>query len=177
MPPQPEFSRPFALERLGAGREALRIEATAQECKALAARLGLVALEGLAAELSVEGNPTANLVIVRGRLQARVTETCVVTSEPFTQALEDSFEQIYSLTAGAPDEEEALADPDQPEPLPEGGLDLGEEVAQQLSLARDPYPRAPGAELPESARQGEAGPFAVLKNLAGRGSGGSETKN
>jgi len=28
--------------------------------------------------------------------------------------------------------------------MPEGGIDLGEAVAQQLAIALDPFPRAPG---------------------------------
>ncbi len=42
------------------------------------------------------------------------------------------------------------------------GTDLGEAVAQTLSLALDPHPRKPGAELDEAAlRAGEANPFAA----------------
>ena len=65
---------------------------------------------------------------------------------------------------------------DLPEPLPEGALDLGETVAQQLSLGLDPYPRAPGSEL-DSRWRGETGPpqgpFAGLAALkkASRSSG------
>ncbi len=58
-----------------------------------------------------------------------------------------------------------------PEPVGPGGIDLGEAVAQQLALALEPYPRAPGAALPEEpcARTGGAraaeGPFAALESL------------
>jgi hypothetical protein len=44
-------------------------------------------------------------------------------------------------------------------------------VAEQLALALDPYPRAPGAVLPEAAEAGTPGeakaesPFAVLESL------------
>ena len=37
---------------------------------------------------------------------------------------------------------------DPPEPIRAGRMELGELVAQHLSLALDPYPRKPGAELP-----------------------------
>jgi len=49
------------------------------------------------------------------------------------------------------------------EPLPAGILDIGEAVAQQLSLVLDPFPRAPGAT---AASPGEAlaSPFAALAN-------------
>jgi hypothetical protein len=60
-----------------------------------------------------------------------------------------------------PEEEEP------PEPVGPRGIDLGEAVAQQLALALDPYPRAPGAALPEDLRAetGAESPFAVLERL------------
>ena len=66
---------------------------------------------------------------------------------------------------------------DAPEPIEGGIIDLGEAVAQQLALALDPYPRAPGAAiLPEIgvnagaavARSPEPGPFAALAGIIGR---------
>ena len=51
-----------------------------------------------------------------------------------------------------------------PEPVGPQGIDLGEAVAQQLAIALDPYPRAPGAALPEEPRAA-GGPFAALKSL------------
>jgi hypothetical protein len=51
-----------------------------------------------------------------------------------------------------------------------GIADLGEALAQQLSLALDPYPRTPGAELPDEYRaDGASGPFAVLRKLRPNG--------
>jgi hypothetical protein len=44
-------------------------------------------------------------------------------------------------------------------------VDLGEAVAEQLALALDPYPRAPGAELPPEAVDPEAGAFGALAAL------------
>jgi len=55
--------------------------------------------------------------------------------------------------------------------LPAEGIDLGELVVQELAVALDPYPRAPGAEVPEAYRppevEEESGPFAALKVLKG----------
>jgi hypothetical protein len=42
-------------------------------------------------------------------------------------------------------------------------LDLGEAVAEQLALALDPYPRVPGAELPEIESDPQERPFAALR--------------
>jgi hypothetical protein len=60
--------------------------------------------------------------------------------------------------------------------LIDGEIDLGEAVAQQLAVALDPYPRAPGAAWPQ-ADTGDADiaaepvrrPFAALDALKKRG--------
>ena len=68
-------------------------------------------------------------------------------------------------------EEELMALLEQPEPLVDGQIDLGEVVAQFLAVAMDPYPRKDDAELPESIQSEEAAeadkpnPFAQLAGL------------
>ena len=65
---------------------------------------------------------------------------------------------------------------DEPEPIADGRIDLGEAVVQQLAIALDPYPRAPGAELPAQYSAEEANgsrddavtPFAALGRLRKR---------
>ena len=60
-------------------------------------------------------------------------------------------------------------DPDDIE-TEQGVADLGEALAQQLSLALDPYPRAPGASMPENAEDDAAhSPFAKLLRLKPQG--------
>ena len=55
------------------------------------------------------------------------------------------------------------------EPLDDGMIDIGEAVAQQLSLALDPFPRAPGAVLDEETDLSDGSPrespFAALAKL------------
>jgi uncharacterized metal-binding protein YceD (DUF177 family) len=55
------------------------------------------------------------------------------------------------------------------EPLDDGMIDIGEAVAQQLSLALDPFPRAPGATLEQEADLSDhsprESPFAALAKL------------
>ena len=38
---------------------------------------------------------------------------------------------------------------DPPEQIENGEIDLGETIVQYLGVAIDPYPRAPGAEIPQ----------------------------
>jgi len=161
-----EFSRPFALERLGAGRAEVALEASARECEALARRLDLPSVRSLRADVTVEAKPDLGLLVIEGQFQAVVEQVCVVTLMPFEEKIAETFKQHYRLGAAEDDEEEGdQLSPEAPEPLPEDGLDLGEEVTQQLSLALNPYPRSPGAELPEGASEPKASPFAALSSL------------
>ena len=71
------------------------------------------------------------------------------------------------------------ADPEALDEIPyaDGMLDLGEAAAEQLALALDPYPRAPGAALPEIADEAEAHrPFAALASLRRRTDARSRTQ-
>jgi hypothetical protein len=62
-------------------------------------------------------------------------------------------------------------DLDPPDPIIGGVIDLGQVVAEQLVLALDPFPRAPGAafDSPADAPAAEGtptpGPFAALAAL------------
>lgn len=167
--PQPEFSRPFALDKLGHAAVTEHLTARPDERAALARRFGLLALDRLEAELTVAWQGGGTLLALDGWLKAEAVQRCVVTLEPVPQKIEESLHLRFSRHLPAADEaEEEGLDPEAPEPLPPGGLDLGEEVAQALSLALDPYPRAPGATLPESSQAVEEGPFAKLKALKGK---------
>ncbi len=103
----------------------------------------------------------------------------MATLEPVSARLEEDFALLYDLDAAAAQGEavgarEVMVEPEAeepPEPVGPLGIDLGEAVAQQLAIALDPYPRAPGAALPEELRAGAGGaraaegPFAALESL------------
>lgn len=173
---QPEFSRPVALDAIGEAEITKQIEATAGERSALAARFDLLAIDRLAAELRVVRAKGGALVRLAGQFQAEVTQSCVVSLAPVSNRLEDSFALLYSTRGeDLQIEAEVFVDPDQddpPEPVPPGGIDLGEAVAEQLALALDPYPRAEGVELESDQRVGgpadgqdRPNPFAALASL------------
>ncbi len=179
--PQPEFSRLVPVDRLGEAEITEQISAEPGERAALARRFGLLSLDRLSATLRLERAGARNLVRVAGRLAAEVTQACVVTLEPVSARLEKDFTLLYDLDAAAAQGEaeaggarEVVVEPEAeepPEPVGPHGIDLGEAVAQQLAIALDPYPRAPGATLPEEPRAGAGGaraaegPFAALESL------------
>ena len=179
--PGPEISRPLALERLGDAPHETRVVANAAERAALATRFGLLGLARLEAGLTLRRTGPGARLRLEGRLEADVVQACVVSLEPVANTIEEDFVQVYLMEpAGAPAREVVVApgseeDDEDPEPLAAGELDLGEAVAQQLALALDPYPRAPGTRVPEGYRpeRGAAGrhrPFEALRALKPRSS-------
>ena len=168
----PELSRPVVLSTIPATGRRIAVAATEAERAALAKRLELLALGRLEAEAEILPEPgMSDTYRVRGRLRAAVTQACVVTLEPVPQEIDEPLDwRIVPAAAGPEGEEEFVAGEDMaegPEEVEaEGGvLDLGEALAQQLSLVLDPYPRAPGATLGPDGVGDPRSPFAALSRL------------
>jgi uncharacterized metal-binding protein YceD (DUF177 family) len=121
------------------------IAASPEERAALALRFGLVAIDRFYSQVELE-QMVGGLVRLSATLTADVVQTCVVTLEPVPTTVEESFTLLYGSTD---DEDETILNGDDEiiEPLESGQIDIGEAVAQQLSLSLDPFPRAPQAEL------------------------------
>jgi uncharacterized metal-binding protein YceD (DUF177 family) len=146
-----EIERMVDLDRMSSGSAALDITASDGERAALAKRFGFVGLPAFSARVTIDRRPGGQ-VIVEGRLRGRIVQACILTLDPVTQELDDVFRIVFKqdLTEEKdPESGEALlnAQVDAPEPLAGNMLDVGEIVAEQLSLAADPYPRRPGAKL------------------------------
>ncbi len=167
--PTPEFPRPIRLNEIGDGTRERTIEATADECKALARRFRLIALDRLEAKLHVILE--AKSWLVTGTLTADLAQACVATGEPVPEHVEAPFSVRFVQDLDSPEAEEIeLSDEDCDLIQLDGEkIDLGETVAQSLALNLDPYPRAPDAD--ETLRklgvlsEEDAGPFAALKGL------------
>ena len=158
---RPELSRPIALERIDRQPDQT-VEASREECSALAVRLKIAGVLAVSAQLKLQRR--GDIIMIEGWLTARVVQDCIVTLEPFEQTLDERFE-VHLVPAGTEDEEPG---PDEIDQIPYTGhvVDLGEVVAEQLALVLDPYPRSPGAELPEQASEG--GAFGALAGLRGK---------
>jgi hypothetical protein len=109
-------------------------------------------------------------------MQARVTQTCVVTLEPFETRIDERSTLRFVPARTLPEGEEEELDPETLEgpdeiPYTNDMIDLGAALAEQLALALDPYPRKPGAELPEEYRGEPENPFAALAAKFGKDKG------
>lgn len=170
-----EFSRPLALNRVGATQHREEITATDKERAALAERFGLVSLDRLSASFALT-RVRKDLVRAKGHLSAELVQACVVTLDPVPARIDERFEVdflegVRPMVADLELDAEAA---DAPEPIIDGWVDLGELAAEQLGLAIDPYPRRPNAEVPtewavEAASRPTAverlNPFAALEKL------------
>jgi uncharacterized metal-binding protein YceD (DUF177 family) len=158
--------------RLDQIREGDRLDLTADEGEraAVAKRLGLSALSCLEAHVVV--SRSGEVVRARGRLAARLEQSCVVTNEPVPAHIDEPFDLVFmpEPTPIAPDEEVELGGGDLDVVFHDGAaIDLGTAIADTLALSLDPYPRSAGAEaaLKEAGvmTEEQASPFAVLAKL------------
>jgi uncharacterized metal-binding protein YceD (DUF177 family) len=157
----PEFSRPVPLGTIGHAGRQLVLEATAAERAALATRLGVLGIERLSAEVRLKPEE-GGTVLVEGRLSASLIQACIVSLEPVAETVDEPI--AFRLLPPGREPQDGPEDLDEIE-SPDGVADLGEAVTEELALALDPYPRAPGAVLPGKAGGAVMGGFAALAAL------------
>jgi uncharacterized metal-binding protein YceD (DUF177 family) len=164
----PEFSRLVRLAELTTQERTYEVEAGAAEREALARRFGLETLSRLAASVRLKTEARARRIRLAAHFEADVVQTCVVTLEPVPAHVEGDFEVLYDRDA-KPLAREVVMDSGEIDVVPLDGesLDIGEAIAEELSLTIDPYPRASGAEVdavgpsPDVAHR----PFEMLARL------------
>jgi uncharacterized metal-binding protein YceD (DUF177 family) len=153
------------------------IEATPTERAAVAELLDLSDLSRLALTYSLRRLGQGRLGL-KGRLSAKLTQTCVVSLEPLPQELDVPVETAFWPPSQIRDmEKAAIDDPgnqnilDWPEQIIDGKIDLGPVLYEGLATALDPYPRAKGVAfgwtdpVDGGKEAPAAGPFAALKQL------------
>lgn len=183
---QPQWSVMADAHNLGAEVTSRTIEASDEERGFVKNRLELDDIKNLKAELSFE-KVNGYVVHVSGQVQADVTQTCVVTLEPIeTHVTEEidayfadpaevvGFDKVKKQKELETEEGEIpiLDEKDDPEPLIDGKIDLGDLAVQFLSLGIDPYPHKEGAmhDLTDEDHERIAkervkeNPFAALKD-------------
>ena len=169
-----EFSRSVRIETLGPAPRPVSIGANEAERAALAQRFGLEAIHSLAAEAELVR--TGEAVRATGRVTAAVVQSCVATGEPVEEQVAEDFAIEFRPhpQVGSPDEEIELSEGELDVVFYDAAaVDLGDAVAETVSLALNPFPRAPDAEdalraagvKSEEEARAEASPFAGLAAL------------
>lgn len=167
--PRAEFSRIIEVARLPKhGLEVIET-ASADECRALAARYKLDAVRAFSLNADIMTWRKKGLQI-KATVIAKLTQICVVTLEPFEQELTENFEVLMLPEEMLkPDENEDGME--QPEAVIDGQADIGELAAQYLALALDPYPRKTADAFSyieddgTGDTQAKISPFAALASL------------
>jgi uncharacterized metal-binding protein YceD (DUF177 family) len=164
----PEFSR--IVDTRSIGNDPLRLEADEAERAALARRFGVVAIDRLVAEVSLE--PVKGAIDATGTFEAALVQSCAVSSEDLPVTIREPLTLRFVPERAAPRHDaEVELEADELDEIEFSGtqFDLGEAVAQSLALAIDPFLEGPNAdEFRRNATffgEDTANPFAVLAKL------------
>ena len=128
-------------------------------------------LEALTARISLRKHSDVRFDYEAG-LRAEITQDCVVTLEPVHSVVARTIRRELDYDESGSLESQISVDPDLEaddvrEEITDLRYDLAKPLLEELALAIDPYPRAPGVTFsPPSDQDGPPeSPFAVLKNL------------
>lgn len=184
--PEIEWSVPTRAEDITSAVKTVEVSPDEAEAEALARRLELLSLREFRAKLQLN-RTSPHIIHVKGSLEAKVSQSCVLTLEPVDSEVKDEFEAWYSDESEAISFKKAqreaqskkellelpmLEEEEDPEPVINGQIDLGDLVSQYLSLAIPPYPTKEGlsysvqVEEPKEAGKNnmKLNPFAALKD-------------
>ncbi len=169
---------PVFIFHAGAVEEPVSGEITfdADERARIATFLGILSLDEFtfAYEIAAASNGRLSL---RGKITARLTQSCVVTLEPVSETVDEAVEAELRPLEQLEDDEppqdapETIVTLDEPPiPITDGDADLAAFAIEILSTSMTPYPRKTGAEFdwrdPAGGPGGAAsGPFAELARL------------
>jgi len=187
--PDSEWEISIHIDDVPSGGKNMVLRANEQECRAIAQRIACMAVDNLEARLRLDLINGGHVLHVKGHLQADVMQACVVSGAPVESRVDEEFEAWFADYSKAlpfkkaqhearvrleGDDVPMLDEKDDPEPLTDGRVDLGDLVIQYLSLALNPYPRKEGAaaeggidvkaEDETPVKQLRPNPFAALKN-------------
>jgi uncharacterized metal-binding protein YceD (DUF177 family) len=164
----PEFSRPVPLVRLGHDPYRQQIEATREEREKLARRFGLLALDRLFATVALSRQGGMS-ILLEASFEAEFVQECVVSLEPVRGGVRQNFSLLYGPAAA--DEHDIALDGEEItfEPITGEAIDIGEAVAQELSLALPAFPRDPNAMIAAETAEVEERPLARLARLLSAG--------
>ena len=146
----------------------VHVEATAEECAALAKDFKLPAIRTLAADYRLTGS--AKGVHVEGQVTRRSRRSA---SSPSSRSIPTSKRRWRSISPKSGLPAESPTDTHENEPPDEivnGQIDLGALTAEFLALGLDPYPRKPDADFQfEGGGERADSPFAALGKLKREG--------
>lgn len=173
-----ELSRPVRIKDLKKRVTHIDIEASPEECQALAGRFRLPGISELHAKTRIERLARDRAVRIEGTITARLSYRSVVSLEPFEAVIEDSFSEILSNEVAPQTDTEIELTPDDENMglIEDGGFDLGEVLSQNLALLLDEHPRKPEeGDAPDGvvwadkdSDEAVQNPFSILSDMRDR---------
>ena len=148
---EPPFSQVIAVAGMARLGQSFVLNLLPEQRDAIAPFLGLASIEALTAKLTLV--PRRNgIVDVAGEVQAKLHQICSVSLEPFPSAVAGVIDGRFAPPEklgpiSKAEVERRLSDEDPPEPLLDGGIDIGQLIVEALALALDAFPRKPGLEM------------------------------
>lgn len=145
----PEFSCPVNIPLQALQSSPIHFKASSEECKKLAERFQLEALKRFEFTLFFLPEDQPQTYSLKGNFEADVLYTCVKTLEPFENFIHETiFFKVQEFSSAEENVEDSsiifTGEEDIVEKCdPNGFLDVGEIMAQYLSLALDDYPEHP----------------------------------
>ena len=168
----PPFQRMYNLASLGRAGDEVTVAARGDELGRIADWAEVRSVESFAATIALQKLSPARFRY-NAQLRAEITQDCVVTLEPVRSRLERTIHRELhlsenNLSVGT----DVVVDPnsgddDVREEISSAHYDLATPLLEELVLAIDPYPRAPGVsfEAPTEREPQPESPFAVLRKL------------
>jgi uncharacterized metal-binding protein YceD (DUF177 family) len=167
------FSHAYNLGRLGRAGDRVAFSAHGDQLREIAAWAALRAVESFSATIDLQ-KISATRFSYDATLRAEIVQDCVVTLDPVRSSIERVLHRELHLAESRhpPVDGDVVVDPasddeDVFEEIASLHYDLATPLLEELILAIDPYPRAPGVTFaaPEDPDAKPESPFAVLKNL------------
>lgn len=186
---KPEWPHPVDADKIGTTPLRIKISPSPEELKRLTKRMGVSEIRDLVGELTLSRDSGRNVIFISGQVRASITQSSVISGKPVKSEIDESFEAWYAdhdeAVSFAKAKQERLVregagdfpfldESEDPEPIVDGKIDVGELAAQYLSLAINLYPRAEGesfelaADAPKADEEVYENPFAALKNWKNR---------
>lgn len=148
--------------------------ASPEEREEIARALDLIACSSLTASYALAPRSGGHFRLT-GTLKAQIEQSCVVTLEPLTNDVAESFNVDYWPETEIPSPASGVVDVHDEadlEPIVTGRINVGRVIFECLAGAIDLFPRKPGVtfEAPEAPSENGApgksdGPFAALARM------------
>lgn len=179
-----EFSRLVNLELITKKSIEDQVEATTEECKKLATRFDIVKVDYLNAKyiLKKQSQKDVGDYLLTVKMKAEIIQECVVTLAELKEIIDEEFTIIFQRALDVNNEAEHQKEIEfdveerDVEIIKNMEVDIGEYVAEYLSLSMNPYPRKSDIKegelsyelLDENEARVDAqkkNPFNVLKDI------------